>query len=116
MTDIKISALGGIYLEEAMRRLAEPTKRLLPWSGKVEQALEWWLEKAKRELRPDRAGFLSFPKSWMGSYPELASANFLFGRAHVDPFRMDVFDCLVILASNDIDLAHDKNHRGPTKR
>jgi hypothetical protein len=116
MSKMNVSPLGGIYLEEAVRRLVEPTKLLLPWSGKVERALEWWLEKAKSGLRPDRAGFLSFPKSWMGSYPELASAKFLFGRAHVDPFRMDVFDCLVILASNDIDLAHDKNYRGPTKR
>lgn len=116
MSDMKISPLDGIYLEEAVRRMIHPTSTLLPWVDKVANKLEWWVEKAKSGLKADRAGFLSFPKSWMGSYPALNSSLLLFGRAHADPFRMDVFDCLVILASNDEDFTRDKNNRGPGKK
>lgn len=35
MSNTNISPLGGIYLEEAVRRLAGPTPLLLSWSGNV---------------------------------------------------------------------------------
>ncbi|TAY88097.1 hypothetical protein [Rhizobium leguminosarum] len=116
MTDSKISSLDGIYREEAVRRLMHLTSTRLPWVGKVANKLEWWVEQVKRGLKADRTGFLSFPQSWMGTYPALNSSLLIFGRAYTDPFRMDVFDCLVILASNDEDFAQDKNNRGPNKK
>lgn len=117
MSETNISPLGGIYVQEAVRLMLRhhPLWRL-PWSGAVENALEWARAWALRNLKPDETGFLIFPDAWMASHHAIPSTKLLFGRAHIDPFRMDVFDCLVILASNDEDLAQEKNHRGPTKK
>jgi hypothetical protein len=117
MSDMKISPLGGMYVQEAVRQLVRPYPlwRML-WRDSVADSLAWASAWVLRNLKPDGTGFLTFPESWMASHHAIPSKLLLFGRAHVDPFRMDVFDCLVILASNDEDLTQDKNHRGPNKK
>lgn len=116
MSDTTISPIEDIYRQEAVRRLIRPSESLLPWDDKVASELDDWLARVKHDLKADRAGFLCFPDSWMGPYPMLNSTRLLFGRAHTDPFRIDVFDCVLFLASNDEDFAQDKNKRGPSKK
>lgn len=51
MSDMKISPLGGIYLEEAVRRLAAATPVELPWSGNVAHPLNMWIERVITSMR-----------------------------------------------------------------
>jgi hypothetical protein len=107
------SKLETLYGREAVRSMIE----LLPsrvWSGAVKSRLARALDKVTGLLEYDM-GFLLFPERIMQWCAQVSEHDFVLGRATIDPFRMDVVDCLIILASNDLDFAHEKNERGPGK-